>query len=295
MIDKISYTEGKVRQIALRSFDREYADLIVDSMRKNGVEVLLETTIKDIELVKEADLDSLKPGQFKVNLNVSDSKTIELSPNSILVATGRYSTVEQAFDASKVDIKIDEKTRKVRSSFDMTTTPNIYALGDINNDKPELTPVAIAAGRKLINRLTVEGLENDYMNYNNVATTIFTYPEYSCVGMSEEKAYIEFGREGVDVYRCETFAPHLKMKKSKVIARRDTGNVVGLHFFGEEAGEIIQGFSMLMHKGLKIDSVLEHEDFIWFKNGQKENYESSPVSKQSKDLDSSQKQIFVIA
>lgn len=64
--------------------------------------------------------------------------------------------------------------------------PNIYAVGDVLEGRPELTPVAIHAGRLLARRMFGGSVQQ--MDYDNIATTIFTPLEYGCVGLSEETA-----------------------------------------------------------------------------------------------------------
>lgn len=127
--------------------------------------------------------------------------------------------------------------------------PHIYAVGDVLYRKPELTPVAIHAGRLLARRLFGSGTE--MMNYDNVATTVFTPMEYGCVGISEETAVQRHGADNVEIYHAyykptEFFIPqrsiaHCYLKA--VALRKDDQKILGLHFIGPQAGEIIQGFS----------------------------------------------------
>ena len=72
-----------------------------------------------------------------------------------------------------------------------TSADHIYAIGDILDDKPELTPVAIQAGTLLARRLC--GVSDVKTDYVNIATTVFTPLEYGCCGLSEEEAIKKFG------------------------------------------------------------------------------------------------------
>ena len=78
------------------------------------------------------------------------------------------------------------------------SAPWIYAVGDVAHGKPELTPVAIQAGRFLMRRL-FDGAR-PLANYVNVPTTVFTPLEYGAIGMSEEDAVAQFGDENVEVF-----------------------------------------------------------------------------------------------
>lgn len=75
---------------------------------------------------------------------------------------------------------------KIVAETEQTNVGNIYAVGDVLDGRPELTPVAIHAGRLLARRLF--GGASQLMDYDNVATTVFTPLEYGCVGLSEEQA-----------------------------------------------------------------------------------------------------------
>lgn len=89
------------------------------------------------------------------------------------------------------------------------------------------------------------------MDYTNVATTVFSPLEYGCVGLSEEAAIAIHGDEKIEVYHMyykptEFFIPQKDISHCylKVIAFKDGDErVLGLHFVGPHAGEVIQGFS----------------------------------------------------
>lgn len=95
------------------------------------------------------------------------------------------------------------------------------------------------------------------MDYHNVATTVFTPLEYGCVGYSEDDAILTLGNDAVDV-RHSTFLPlewsltperSLSSAFAKVLVKKDDDKVVGLHFLGPNAGEVIQGYAVAMKVG----------------------------------------------
>ena len=86
----------------------------------------------------------------------------------------------------------------VCSPAEQSSVPNIYAIGDVVSGRPELTPVAIQAGRLLARRLVNEA--SILTDYTNVATTVFTPLEYGCIGLAEEEAVARFGEEDVEVF-----------------------------------------------------------------------------------------------
>lgn len=93
-----------------------------------------------------------------------------------------------------------------------------------------------------------------FMDYENVATTVFTPLEYGCVGISEEKAIEKYGEDKLEIYHAfykptEFFIPQRSIVHCylKVIAlRADDQKILGMHFLGPQAGEVIQGFASAM-------------------------------------------------
>ena len=79
-----------------------------------------------------------------------------------------------------------------------TNVDSIFAIGDVLDDKPELTPVAIQAGKLLARRLC--GADHTLTDYVNVCTTVFTPLEYGCCGLSEEDAIEQFGEGDIEVF-----------------------------------------------------------------------------------------------
>ncbi len=97
----------------------------------------------------------------------------------------------------------------MHSPDEQTSVANVYAIGDVLDGKPELTPVAIQAGRLLARRLC--GVSNLLTDYQNVCTTVFTPLEYGSCGLSEEDAIQQYGEEDIEVYHTSfwyTFSFH---------------------------------------------------------------------------------------
>lgn len=142
-------------------------------------------------------------------------------------------------NADKIDV----------DAYERTNVSHIYAVGDVLEGRPELTPVAILAGRLLARRLFGNGTE--LMDYDDVATTIFSPLEYGCVGLSEEKAIERHGEDNVEIYHAyykptEFFIPQKSVRHcylKAVVLREGDQRVLGLHYVGPVAGEVIQGFA----------------------------------------------------
>lgn len=230
-----------VRSIVLRGFDQQMATLISDSMIEKGVKFLFKTIPVSVE--KQAD------GKLLVKYQSADGMVSEDTYDTVLFAIGRK-TLAADMKLENIGLKaVGEAEKIVVNEREETSVPNVYAVGDVIEGRPELTPVAIHAGRLLARRIF--GGSNHLMDYDNVATTVFSPLEYGCVGLSEEDAIKRHGEENVEIYHAyykptEFFVPQKSVKQCylKAVALREgSQKVVGLHYLGPVAGEVIQGFA----------------------------------------------------
>ena len=150
-------------------------------------------------------------------------------------------------------MQTDSRGHVIVDQFQNTNVPNVYALGDVCG-KALLTPVAIAAGRKLAHRL-FDGKKDWRLNYENIPTVVFSHPPVGTVGMSQEEAEMQFGKDQVKVYQS-TFTPmyyaitETKYKCSmKLVCQLPTEKVIGLHMVGQGCDEMLQGFSVAIIMG----------------------------------------------
>jgi thioredoxin reductase (NADPH) len=231
-----------VRSILLRGFDRECADMIGSYMADHGVKFRMQTLPSKLEKVGD-----------KIKVTFTDGSDEEF--DTVLVAIGRSADTTK-LGLADCGVSLNKKNGKIITKYEQTDIPNIYAIGDVMEGCPELTPVAIQAGKQLAQRLF--GGSSEAMDYRNVCTVVFTPIEYGTVGYSEDDAIAEFGESNIDVYHSQ-FIPlewALSEKRShnqaltKVIVDKNDGKVLGIHYVGPNAGEVMQGFGVAMKKGI---------------------------------------------
>uniref|UniRef100_A0A5G2QDB8 Thioredoxin reductase 1, cytoplasmic n=1 Tax=Sus scrofa TaxID=9823 RepID=A0A5G2QDB8_PIG len=212
-----------VRSILLRGFDQDMANKIGEHMEEHGVKFIR---------------------QF-VPIKVSGAAC-----KFVLLAIGRDACTRNIEKALLFLLKY---------YFKQTNVPYVYAIGDILEGKPELTPVAIQAGRLLAQRL----YGGSTCDYENVPTTVFTPLEYGACGLSEEKAVEKFGEENIEIYHSyfwplEWTIPSRDNNKcyAKIVCNiKDNERVVGFHILGPNAGEVTQGFAAALKCGLTKDQL----------------------------------------
>merc|ERR1712117_335931 len=234
-----------VRSILLRGFDQQMAGKIGEYMEEHGINFIRECVPTKIEKIEDGT-----PGKLKVTAKYNDGTEFVDEFNTVIFAIGRDAcTGNMGLD--KVGVSLNPKNGKViHDEAERTNVGNIFAIGDVLDNKPELTPVAIQAGKLLARRLC--GVSTMLTDYVNVCTTVFTPLEYGCCGLSEEDAIAQFGEDNIEVYH-QNFQPlewtvahrpenacYLKL----ICLKSQNEKVVGFHYLGPNAGEVTQGFGI---------------------------------------------------
>ena len=220
----------------LSGFDEDIRDFLGAEMTRKGITIRFNTDIEAIESEGEAFTVRLKDGS-------------EVKTDLVMYATGRTPN-SSGFGLEKLGIGLDnEQAIKVNSDY-QTNVPSIYALGDVTN-RVNLTPVAIAEGMAMVNKLYT--IHPQPVDYDNIPTAVFSQPVIGTVGLTEAKAREKY--PDIDIYKTR-FTP-MKSALSgldektlmKMIVVRSTDRVVGLHMIGSEAPEIIQGMAVAIRAG----------------------------------------------
>ncbi|XP_058974970.1 thioredoxin reductase 1, mitochondrial-like isoform X1 [Musca domestica] len=242
-----------VRSIVLRGFDQQMANMVADSMVERGIPFLHKTIPKSVEKTQD--------GRLLVKyVNTETQEEGSDVYDTVLWAIGRKGLVDDLnLGAAGIEVKAD---KIAVNEAEQTNVPHIFAVGDIIHGRPELTPVAIHAGRLLARRLF--GGSKQIMDYTDVATTVFSPLEYACVGMAEEDAIQKFGEDNIEVFHgfykpTEFFIPQKSVRYCyvKAVAERSGDQkVLGLHYLGPVAGEVIQGFAAAVKSGLTMKILL---------------------------------------
>ena len=169
----------------------------------------------------------------------------------LLWAVGRAANVS-GLDLKQAGVAVDDCNFVVTDAFQNTNVPGLYAIGDVTG-RAALTPVAIASGRRLSDRLF--GNQTDRrLEYSMIPTVVFTHPPIGTVGASEAEARAQYG-DAVKVYVAD-FTPMyhaLTARKThtdmKLVCVGPEQRIVGCHLIGTGADEILQGFAVAIRMG----------------------------------------------
>lgn len=228
------------REQLLGRFDAMLRETLMEEMTKAGINVVTCIELEHIETNANGKIDMI--GQHGQRLGNFDC---------LLWAIGRKPAVDK-LGLDKAGVVLDDAGKIKVDEWEQTSVPHIYAIGDVSGPV-ELTPVAIAAGRKLADRLFAN--ETLPFSYDNVATVVFSHPPIGTVGLTEEEARDMYGEHEVHCYtsRFTNMFYSLSEKKSstamKVITVGEQRSVVGIHAIGLGVDEMIQGFAVALNMG----------------------------------------------
>lgn len=229
------------RHAPMRSQDPMIIDTLVECMDQEGIHLHPHSTPE--KLVKNAD------GSVTVHFHGGIEHTFDV----FIWAIGR----EPATDVINLEVtgvKTNERGQIIVDKFQNTNVEGIYAVGDIIEGGIELTPVAVAAGRRLSERL-FNNKPNEHLDYNLVPTVVFSHPPIGTVGLTEPQAIEQYGEENVKVYKSSFTAmytavtQHRQPCRMKLVCVGPEEKVVGLHGIGFGVDEMIQGFAVAIKMG----------------------------------------------
>lgn len=228
------------KQHVLREFDAMLRETLLEQMLDQGIEVLARTQI--MEIIKEED------GTLTI---CDDQGSKNTGFNEVIWAIGRHPNT-QGMKLDAVNLEVDEQGYIQTDLFQNTNVESIFALGDVTGRAP-LTPVAIAAGRRLGDRL-YNNQKDRHLDYKMIATVVFSHPPIGTVGLTEDEARKDHG-DAVKVYQTRFTAMYNSMTRHevptamKLVCIGAQEKVVGCHIIGPGSDEMLQGFAVAMRMG----------------------------------------------
>ena len=218
----------------LNGFDAMVVDTLTKEYQKQGIAIVPNTDI--------SKLDS--------NGNIHCNNGILEGFDEVIWAMGR-SPMTNDIGLETIGLTTDSKGFIQTDKYQQTNIKGIYAIGDATG-RAALTPVAIAAGRRLSDRL-FNGMSDRHLNYDNIPSVVFSHPPIGTVGFSEKEARAKF--KDIKIYQS-SFTPmadalleHQMQTALKLICAGDDEKVIGCHIIGEGADEMLQGFAVAIKMG----------------------------------------------
>ncbi|HLU62657.1 MAG TPA: glutathione-disulfide reductase [Gammaproteobacteria bacterium] len=228
------------RDGVLRNFDAMLREVLHESLAADGIH--LQTQFVTCELRREAD----------GTLTLCSASGITLGGyDSVIWATGRKPNVD-GLGLEACGVQTGERGHIVVDEWQQTSVEHIFAIGDVTG-RVELTPVAIAAGRRLSDRL-YGGMPERKLDYANIPTVVFSHPPIGTIGMTEHEARERFGEDvkcytGVFTPMYHALTSRKRKAGVKLICTGANERIVGLHTIGPGADEMLQGFAVAVKMG----------------------------------------------
>lgn len=224
----------------LRGFDPILFTTLTDEMKREGVNIVSETLIKGLEKTDQG-IDVLTyEGERLTGFDC------------VIWAIGRRPLTAQ-LNLPAAGVFHDDAGYIPTDQWEDTNVKGIYAIGDVNG-KAQLTPVAIAAGRRLADRL-FGGKPDRHVDYENIPTVVFSHPPIGTVGLTEPEALDEYAGQKVRCYTTaftpmyNVFGHEPTQTAMKLVCVGDDERVVGCHVIGLGADEMLQGFAVAIRMG----------------------------------------------
>ncbi|HET6806646.1 MAG TPA: FAD-dependent oxidoreductase, partial [Frateuria sp.] len=229
-----------IRKQLLDGFDAELTLALAAQMRAQGIRITAESNVTAARG---------EPGA----LLLDDAHGGAHGPfEAVLWAVGRVPNSD-GLGLEALGVARDAKGFIEVDTHQNTSVPGITALGDVTAC-PALTPVAVAAGYALIERL-FGGQPQAHFDYQAIPTVVFADPPLGMIGLTEAQARARHG-DAVQVY-CKRFVPlqfavagHTAPTVMKIVCTGDDERVLGMHALGPGVDEMLQGFAVAMRQGL---------------------------------------------
>ena len=225
----------------LRTFDESLSSSVMKAMTAAGVDI--QTCIQLSGLEKNSDGSISASQQDGGHCGHFDS---------VIWAIGRRPNTA-SLGLEQAGIETDKAGFIPVDEYQNTVVKGIKAVGDVTG-AAQLTPVAIAAGRRLADRL-FDGQSNAKLNYELIPTVVFSHPPIGTIGLTEQQAVDQYGMADLKIYRSEftdmlyAVSAHKSRSVMKLICQGENERVVGCHIIGKGADEMLQGFAVAIKMG----------------------------------------------
>lgn len=226
----------------LASFDEDLTTQLAEDYRQHGVHLHFDYPL---QLIEPAD---------GARVRLRDTTGTMSEPfDALIFAIGRRPNSD-GIGLEQAGVALGAYGHIVVDDFQRSSVAGIHAVGDVSS-KIALTPVAIAAARRLMDRLF--GADADAkIDYADIATVVFAHPPLGMVGLTEAAARLQYG-DAVRVYRA-SFRPMLNALADspqrslfKLVCVGEEERVIGIHLLGEGSDEILQGFAVALKRGIR--------------------------------------------
>lgn len=229
------------RERVLRHFDAMLGDGLMKIMREEGIDIVTHAVPRALE--RDAD------GSLRL---LTDDGRVAGPFDCVVWAIGREPLIDD-LGLDRAGVRLDDSGHIAVDPLQQTNVGGVYAIGDVTG-RALLTPVAIAAGRRLADRV-FGGMVDRRLDYSGIPTVVFSHPPIGTVGLSEEEARDRYGAAAIKIYTSgfvpmyHALTPRKPRAEMKLVTVGAEQRIVGCHVIGAGADEMLQGFAVALKMG----------------------------------------------
>jgi len=228
------------KQHVLAEFDGMLQSVLLERLAQSGIDLRMQCQLTRITRNESGSLD------------LDDNHGVGLEGvDQVIYAIGRSPEVE-TLKLENAGVETSSRGYVETDLFQCSNQSNIFALGDITG-RAALTPVAIAAGRRLADRL-YDQQSDRHLDYELIPTVVFSHPPIGTVGLTEAAAIKKHGDQ-IKIYQTSftamfnSISDHPVQTAMKLVCLGEQEKVIGCHIIGPGADEMLQGFAVAIRMG----------------------------------------------
>jgi glutathione reductase (NADPH) len=221
----------------LRGFDDDVRDALMEALPEQGIRVHPSVLLHRLE-----DL-----GNGARRLHLTDGRSFD--SDLVFFAVGRVPNTK-GLGAERAGVALADNGSVIVDSESRTSQAHIFAIGDVSN-KMNLTPVAIAEGHHLADRLFCRHAPRTW-SFTAIPTAVFSVPPIGTCGLTEEQAAAQ---APADIFVAQftpmrhTMSGRKRRTLMKLVVDQASQRVVGAHMLGDDAAEMMQAIGVAMTAG----------------------------------------------
>jgi glutathione reductase (NADPH) len=225
------------QRLPLRGFDHELREALAEALDAQGVRLHASVLLHRLEKLPDGSK----------RLHLTDGRTFD--SDLVFFAVGRTPNTRN-LGLEEAGVAVAENGAIRVDAKNITSQSNIFAIGDVSN-KMNLTPVAIAEGHHLADRLFGTAPPRSW-SFDAIPTAVFSVPPIATCGLSEEQAA---AIAPTDVYVARftpmrhTLSGRRRRTLMKLLVDQATQRIVGAHMIGDDAAEMMQSIGVAMTAG----------------------------------------------
>lgn len=232
----------------LNNFDADLVDLLVQSSKDLGIKFYFNYRVEKIEQLQK---------NFRVTAS-GNEKPLTLKADMVFNCAGRVPSIDE-LDLEKGEVAYSKKGIEVNKKLQSISNEHVFACGDVSasNGKP-LTPLAPVEAAVVISQL-LDADSKKEAAYPAQPSVVFTIPNVASIGLSEDEAKKLHKEITIKYEKVPQWfsAKHINspVYAFKTITEKKSGKILGAHIIGEDIGEIINLFAVIIANGLTTKAI----------------------------------------